>query len=101
MQAFAPTTIVKHQTNFRKYSKLIIYLISFWLVLLLPRLKEAGTQNQPARIITLSSGLHYNGEIMWDEVDTGRVMSSSSYEPFKAYPNCKLLNVVFAAELQR
>jgi hypothetical protein len=64
-------------------------------------LKAGGTPNQPARIVTLSSRLHYNGALMWDEIETGRVISSTSYDPFKAYSNSKLLNVVFAADLQR
>ena len=78
------------------------HLSHFLLVgLLLPRLKAGGTPSHPSRIVTLSSGLHYNGALMWDEIETGRVISSASYDPFKAYSNSKLLNVLFATELQR
>ena len=69
--------------------------------LLLPALKAAGEPGRPARVVTLSSGLHYKGKLLWDEIEAGRVMPSVDYQPFQAYSNSKLLNVLFAAELQR
>lgn len=69
--------------------------------LLLPSLKAGGEIGRPARVVTLSSALHYRGKLLWDEIESGRVIPSAGYQSFPAYANSKLLNVLFAAELQR
>ena len=69
--------------------------------LLLPCLKAGGEPSRPARVVTLSSGLHYRGRLQWDEIEAGRVMPKAGFRQFQGYCDSKLLNVVFAAELQR
>jgi NAD(P)-dependent dehydrogenase (short-subunit alcohol dehydrogenase family) len=78
------------------------HLSHFLLVnLLLPKLRNSGKPDDPARVVTVSSGLHYKGDLLWSEIDAGRVVPDSPYDPFKAYANSKLINVIFATELQR
>ncbi|KAK3926450.1 Retinol dehydrogenase 11, partial [Frankliniella fusca] len=60
--------------------------------LLLPRL----IQSAPARVVTVSSLAHTSGRINFDDLNSER-----SYEPFKAYQQSKLANVLFSAELAR
>jgi NAD(P)-dependent dehydrogenase (short-subunit alcohol dehydrogenase family) len=69
--------------------------------LLLPSMKAAGEVQRPARVVTLASGLHYRGKLQWDHIEAGRMTSSANYKQFQGYSDSKLLNVVFAAELQR
>jgi NAD(P)-dependent dehydrogenase (short-subunit alcohol dehydrogenase family) len=69
--------------------------------LLLPCLKAGGEIGHPARVVTLSSALHYRGKLLWDEIEAGRAMPNVGYQSLQAYANSKLLNVLFAAELQR
>lgn len=49
-----------------------------------------------ARIVTVSSGMHWQGHINFDDIN-GR----KSYAPFPAYSQSKLANLLFAYELQR
>ncbi|XP_034233862.1 retinol dehydrogenase 13-like [Thrips palmi] len=60
--------------------------------LLLPRL----IQSAPARVVTLSSLAHTSGRIDFDDLNSTR-----SYQPFKAYQQSKLANVLFSKELAR
>ena len=70
--------------------------------LLLPKLRHGGSLKEPARVVTVSSTGHFSGNFDWDALDAGRVVPPASYGTgFVAYMNSKLLNVVFAAELQR
>ena len=60
--------------------------------LLLPLLEE----KESARVITISSGSHYNARLNWSDIQgLGR------YNPLKAYKHTKLANVLFTAELNR
>jgi NAD(P)-dependent dehydrogenase (short-subunit alcohol dehydrogenase family) len=60
--------------------------------LLLPLLE----QNESSRVITVSSGSHYNARLNWSDIQgIGR------YNPLKAYKHTKLANVLFTAELNR
>lgn len=60
--------------------------------LLLPRL----IQSAPARVVTLSSLAHTSGRINFDDLNSER-----SYDPWRAYQQSKLANVLFSAELAR
>jgi retinol dehydrogenase 12 len=60
--------------------------------LLLPVLKKKAD----ARVITVSSGSHYNARLNWSDIQ-----GSERYNPLKAYKNSKLANVLFTAELNR
>lgn len=60
--------------------------------LLLDNLKESA----PSRVVTLSSALHKFGT-----VDLNTLHSEKSYDPWKAYSNSKLMNVLFSNELGR
>ncbi len=59
---------------------------------LLPVLKAAPA----ARVITVSSGSHYNTRLNWDDIQLRR-----RYNPLRAYSQTKLANVLFTAELNR
>jgi len=64
---------------------------------------QAGTKSDPARVVSLSSGLHFRGKLDWDALSEGRVitvLNNSNFDGMKAYSNSNLLNVVFANELQ-
>ena len=66
--------------------------------LLMPQLKAAGKATGDARIINLSSEAHqiaFNG-MNWDDLQ-----SEKEYDPWKAYGQSKLANVLFTRELSR
>jgi len=48
------------------------------------------------RIITVSSGSHYNAKLNWSDIQ-----GSGRYNPLKTYKHTKLANVLFTAELNR
>ncbi|KDR11852.1 retinol dehydrogenase 12-like isoform X1 [Zootermopsis nevadensis] len=60
--------------------------------LLLPRVIRSA----PARIVTVSSKLHENGNMNFDDLNL-----ENSYGPVKAYNQSKLANVLFSNELAR
>ncbi len=60
--------------------------------LLLPQILAAPG----ARVVAVSSGAHVPGKIDFDNLDGQR-----SYEPWRAYSQSKLANLLFAYELQR
>ena len=60
--------------------------------LLLPALLAA----QGARVVAVSSGLHTSGQIEFDDLQGSR-----SYNPWRAYSQSKLANLLFAYQLQR
>jgi NAD(P)-dependent dehydrogenase (short-subunit alcohol dehydrogenase family) len=59
---------------------------------LLPLLKAASA----ARVITVSSGSHYNTRMNWEDIQLRK-----HYNPLRAYKQTKLANVLFTAELDR
>lgn len=59
---------------------------------LMPLLKSAPA----ARIITVSSGSHYNARLNWDDIQLCKC-----YNALRAYRQTKLANVLFTAELNR
>jgi NAD(P)-dependent dehydrogenase (short-subunit alcohol dehydrogenase family) len=59
---------------------------------LLPSLKAA----RQARVITVSSGSHYNTRLNWKDIQLSR-----HYNLLRAYKQTKLANVLFTAELNR
>ncbi len=60
--------------------------------LLLPVLMAAS----PTRVVVVSSGVHTIGKIDFDNLN-----GKQSYEPWRAYSQSKLANLLFAYELQR
>lgn len=64
--------------------------------LLLDELIKSGSQDRCSRIITLSSGLHLQGTMNFDDLN-----SKKYYSPFEAYNQSKLANVLFSYELNR
>ncbi|HKJ28500.1 MAG TPA: hypothetical protein VJ965_12730, partial [Anaerolineales bacterium] len=53
--------------------------------------------NTPSsRIVTVSSRMHADAEIVWDDL-----MSEQSYDRFASYSQSKLANLLFALELSR
>ena len=62
-------------------------------LLLLDKLKQSKSI---ARIINVSSGMYSQGEINFDDIN-----SEKSYDPFKAYSQSKLANVLFTRELAK
>jgi NAD(P)-dependent dehydrogenase (short-subunit alcohol dehydrogenase family) len=69
------------------------HLAPFLLTNLLVPLLE---KKKDARVVTVSSGSHYNARLNWSDIQgLGR------YNPLKAYKHSKLANVLFTAELNR
>ncbi len=60
--------------------------------LLLPRLRKCGAP----RVVTVSSMVHANGRIVFDDMNSER-----GYDGYHAYSNSKLANALFANELAR
>ncbi|PRW60169.1 retinol dehydrogenase 13 [Chlorella sorokiniana] len=61
--------------------------------MLLPLL---STADRPSRIVNVSSAAHYFGHIDFDDLQSRR-----QYNPWKAYGQSKLANVLFTYELER
>jgi len=68
---------------------------------LLGKLVASGSVEDPSRVVTVSSTLHERGELDWDDIEAGRSQRSGEFSGMQAYSNTKLMNVVFANELQR
>jgi NAD(P)-dependent dehydrogenase (short-subunit alcohol dehydrogenase family) len=64
--------------------------------LLLDELRETGTDDDPARVVTMSSGIHERGRIDFEDLHGER-----SYDKWDAYAQSKLANLLFAYELDR
>ena len=64
--------------------------------LLLPNLIAAGTKDQKARIVNVSSCAHLNGTIDFNDFH-----SQKDYYPISAYNNSKLAQVMFSKHLQQ
>ncbi|WP_222920251.1 oxidoreductase [Natrinema sp. SYSU A 869] len=56
----------------------------------------ATDEGDPARVVTVSSGVHESGEIDFDDLQ-----GEDSYDKWGAYAQSKLANVLFAYELER
>jgi NAD(P)-dependent dehydrogenase (short-subunit alcohol dehydrogenase family) len=83
------TTPAGHETTFG-----VNHLGTFLLTeLLLPRLKTSA----PARIVVLSSALHYRGQMHWDDLQN----ATRSFSGPRAYNESKLANVLFTKALAR
>ncbi|OVE83948.1 oxidoreductase [Natronolimnobius baerhuensis] len=60
-------------------------------------LENLGLEDgRESRVVTVSSGVHEQGEIYFDDLQ-----SEQSYDPWNAYAQSKLANVLFAYELER
>jgi retinol dehydrogenase-12 len=66
--------------------------------LLLPQIKAAGKITGDARVINLSSMAH---QIAFDGMNWDDLQSEKEYDPWKAYGQSKLANVLFTRELQK
>jgi len=66
--------------------------------LLMPQLKAAGKSTGDARIVNLSSQAH---QIAFEGMQFDDLQSQKEYDPWKAYGQSKLANVLFARELSR
>jgi NAD(P)-dependent dehydrogenase (short-subunit alcohol dehydrogenase family) len=64
--------------------------------LLLDHLRETGTDGDPARVATMSSGMHRRGRMDFDDLH-----GEASYDRWGAYAQSKLANLLFAYELDR
>ena len=63
---------------------------------LLPALVRTGQESRTTRVVTVSSGAHRFGRIDLDDL-----MGERRYQPWRAYGQSKLANLLFTAELQR
>ncbi|MFC6726947.1 SDR family NAD(P)-dependent oxidoreductase, partial [Halobium palmae] len=63
---------------------------------LLDRVVETAERDGEARVVTVSSGVHENGEIDFDDLQGER-----GYDKWEAYGQSKLANVLFGYELDR
>lgn len=61
---------------------------------LLDVLAASGTNGEPARVVSIASQAHRAGKIDFDNLD-----ASQSYNPWKAYGQSKLANLLFMREL--
>lgn len=69
--------------------------------LLRPALERAGTEDAPARIVTVSSSLHRRGrgERLLATLGEDRAYTRRPYVPLDAYADSKLANVLFTVRL--
>ncbi|KAL4419280.1 hypothetical protein ABPG77_008330 [Micractinium sp. CCAP 211/92] len=68
-------------------------------LLLLPALRQGAKQSgRPARVVNVSSKLHYVGGLRQQDIN---LEGSGAYNPLAAYAQSKLAQVLFAGELQR
>ena len=65
-------------------------------LLLLPALVRTGSAHGTSRVVTVASGAHRFGRI-----DLEDLMGERRYQPWRAYGQSKLANLLFAFELQR
>ncbi|MDO9357013.1 MAG: oxidoreductase [Solirubrobacteraceae bacterium] len=65
-------------------------------VRLVPLLLAAGTDERPARVVTLGSIAHLQGKITIDDLQ-----SEQRYDAWRAYNQSKLANVMYALELDK
>jgi NAD(P)-dependent dehydrogenase (short-subunit alcohol dehydrogenase family) len=63
---------------------------------LLPALVRAGRHDAAARVVTVSSTVHRRGRMNFDDL-----MGETRYDPWTAYGQSKLANLLFTSELQR
>lgn len=63
---------------------------------LLPVLVRTARESRTTRVVTVSSGAHRMGRIDLDDL-----MGEKRYQPWRAYGQSKLANLLFTAELQR
>ena len=63
---------------------------------LLPLLRETGANDEPARVVTTSSGAHRRGSMDFDALT-----NVEGYSGFDAYCRSKLANILFTRELAR
>jgi NAD(P)-dependent dehydrogenase (short-subunit alcohol dehydrogenase family) len=63
---------------------------------LLPALLRTARESRTTRVVTVSSGAHRFGRIDLDDL-----MGEKRYQPWRAYGQSKLANLLFTAELQR
>jgi NAD(P)-dependent dehydrogenase (short-subunit alcohol dehydrogenase family) len=63
---------------------------------LLPVLLRTARESRTTRVVTVSSGAHRFGRIDLDDL-----MGEKRYQPWRAYGQSKLANLLFTAELQR
>jgi NAD(P)-dependent dehydrogenase (short-subunit alcohol dehydrogenase family) len=63
---------------------------------LLPTLVRTARESRTTRVVTVSSGAHRIGRIDLDDL-----MGEKRYQPWRAYGQSKLANLLFTAELQR
>jgi NAD(P)-dependent dehydrogenase (short-subunit alcohol dehydrogenase family) len=63
---------------------------------LLPTLVRTARGSRTTRVVTVSSGAHRFGRIDLDDL-----MGEKRYQPWRAYGQSKLANLLFTAELQR
>ena len=62
--------------------------------LVLPQLKKSGPD---ARVVNISSNLHSQAKIQWDDIN----WENAPYNSFQAYCQSKLANILFTKELAR
>ena len=75
----------------------INHLAPFLLThLVLPRLRDTAGRVGQSRIITVSSRAHRGARIDFDDLN-----AEASYNPFQAYAQSKLANILFTHELSR
>jgi len=80
-----------------EYTFAVNHLAPFVLTAeLLPLLRETGEEDEPARVVTTSSGAHRRGSMDFDAVT-----NVDDYSGFGAYCASKLANILFTRELSR
>jgi NAD(P)-dependent dehydrogenase (short-subunit alcohol dehydrogenase family) len=73
------------------------HLSAFLLTqMLLPLLKAAAEKTGEARVVTVASNAHLTGRIDFEQLEV-----RSHYNSYRAYADSKLMNVLFALELDR
>ena len=65
-------------------------------MLLTHLLRERLVASSPARVVTVSSGMHWTGTVDLDDLESKR-----RYSQFPVYASTKLMNVLFTRELAR
>ncbi|RIA85200.1 hypothetical protein C1645_858112 [Glomus cerebriforme] len=90
--------IIKTKDNLESQFQINHLALFLLTLLLLNMIKKSVSAKLPGKIAFTSSSVHFSGEIDFDNLN---LQKGGYWNPFQAYGNTKLMNVIIAKELGR